>query len=67
MSDIYWSYACLNALKSNHFGMFEYGLIHIADEMRKIKLVEIKDKVMSKDDNVLRILDSVRSMPVVIA
>ena len=48
-SDIYWSNACINALKYNDLRVFHYSIQFIIDITRKEKLKQIYEKVISKD------------------
>ena len=47
--DIYWSHACINALKYNDLRVFHYSIQFIIDIVRKEKLNQIYEKVIYKD------------------
>ena len=47
--DIYWSHACINALKYMDFGVFHYSIQNIIDVTRRKKLNEIHEKVTGND------------------
>lgn len=58
VSDIYWSHVCINALKTKDLNLFHYGLYFIEDIDRQIKLIELCEKVIAKDDETLNILNN---------
>ena len=54
--DIYWSHACINALKYMDFGVFHYSIQYIIDITRKEKLHKIYKKVADNDSLTMNIL-----------
>ena len=54
--DIYWSHACINALKHMDFGVFHYSIQYIINITRKEKLYKIYKKVTDNDSLTMNIL-----------
>lgn len=54
--DIYWSHACVNALKYMDFGVFHYCMQYIIDITRKQKLQKLYEKVTDNDSLTMSML-----------
>ena len=68
MSDIYWTHACLTAIKSKNDNMFDYAMFKINNIERKNKLSYIKSMYELNDNQVVNTLNNFKSkIPVVIA